>query len=119
MENNTNTTNSAEKTGLFSLLYRTRIVITKGETTIVNLSILYCIIALLCAPWVIIIGGIVALVLGYHFAINRNAAGFAKDVEHAFKDAADNVRKAVDNVKSEHCCDHDHKDDNTNGGSQE
>ena len=114
MENNTQN-NGSEKSGLFSLLYRTRIVVTKGETTIVNLSILFCLIALLCAPWVVIIGAIVGLVLGYRFAISRNAAGFAKDIEHAFKNAADNVRNVVEKVKSEHSGDKKDKDSDTDG----
>ncbi|MCE5344113.1 MAG: DUF4342 domain-containing protein [Eubacteriales bacterium] len=97
MENNTQT-NGNEKTGLFSFLYRTRIVVSKGETTIVNLSVLFSIIALLCAPWLVVIGAIVALVLGYRFSISHNAAGFAKDFEHVVKDAASNVKHAVENV---------------------
>ena len=90
--------NNQEKTGVFSLLYRTRIQITKGESIIVNLSVLFCIIALLCAPWLVIIGAIVALILGYRFSVQRNAPGFAKDFEHVVKDAADNVKTVVDNV---------------------
>ncbi len=97
MDNNTNTNNG--KTGLFSLLYRTRIMIKKGESTIVNLSVLFSIIALLCAPWLVIIGAIVALALGYRFSIQRNAEGFAKDFEHVVKDAADNVKNVVEHVK--------------------
>ena len=97
MENNTNNT-STNKGGFFSLLYRTRIMITKGETTIVNLSLLFCIISLLFAPWLVVIGAIIALVLGYKFAIDRNAKGFDKDFEHIVKDAAHNVKQVVENV---------------------
>ena len=59
MENNT--ANNNGKTGFFSLLYRTRLVITKGDTTILNLSVLFSVISLLCAPWLVVIGAIVAL----------------------------------------------------------
>lgn len=90
--------NNQEKTGVFNLLYRTRIQITKGESIIVNLSVLFCIIALLSAPWLVIIGAIVALILGYRFSVERNAPGFAKDFEHVVKDAANNVKNVVDTV---------------------
>jgi hypothetical protein len=95
MENNTN---NSGKTGVFSFLYRTRLVISKGQTTIVNLSVLFCLIALLVAPWLVIIGVIVALLLGYRFSIDRNAAGFSQDFGRIFKDAAGNVKSAVENV---------------------
>jgi hypothetical protein len=39
--------------------------------------VLFSILALLFAPWVVVIGAIVALILGYRFAIDRNAAGFS------------------------------------------
>ncbi|NLI21480.1 MAG: DUF4342 domain-containing protein [Clostridiales bacterium] len=95
MENNTNRNG---KNGFFSILYRTRLMMTKGETTILNLSLLFSIIALLSAPWLVIGGAIVALVLGYKFAIDRNAEGFDKDFEHVVKDAASNVRHAVEDI---------------------
>ena len=97
MENNT-----ANKNGFFSMLYRTRIQVTKGETTILNLSVLFSIISLLCAPWLVVIGAIVALVLGYRFAISRNAEGFSGDLEHVVRDAADTVKRAVENVTGSH-----------------
>ena len=99
MENNSNRNG---KTGFFSILYRTRLMMTKGETIILNLSLLFSIIALLCAPWLVIVGAIVALVLGYRFAIERNAAAFDKDFEHVVKDAANNVKSAVENVTGTH-----------------
>lgn len=101
MENNTNNTNQ-KKTGIFSLLYRTRLLVTKGNSQIINLSVLFSIIALLCAPWLVIIGAIVALVLGYHFSIDRNAAEFDRDFENVVKDAADNVKHVVENVTGTH-----------------
>ena len=93
-----NTTNNTNKTGFFALLYRTRIVITKGESTILNLSVLFSVISLLCAPGLVIIGAIVALALGYKFSIDRNASAFDKDFEHVVKDAAENVKHVVENV---------------------
>lgn len=102
MENNTRNSNNS---GFFGLLYRTRIVITKGETTILNLSLLFSILSLLFAPWLVVIGAIVALVMGYKFAINRNAPEFDKDFEHVVKDAASNVKQVVENVTGSHDAD--------------
>jgi len=109
--NNTGNTNNQGKTGFFSMLYRTRLMVTKGETTIVNLSLLFSVIALLCAPWLVIVGAIVALVLGYRFAIDRNAAAFDKDFEHVVKDAANNVKQVVEDVTG-------HREDKDDGSAQ-
>ncbi|HPS80303.1 MAG TPA: hypothetical protein PLP25_00405, partial [Candidatus Limiplasma sp.] len=60
MENNTNAnTQNNGKPGFFSLLYRTRLMLRKGDVTILNLSVLFSIISLLCAPWLVIVGAIV------------------------------------------------------------
>ena len=101
--NNTNTNNNnTSKPGFFNLAYRTRLVIRKGEATIVNLSMIFSVISLLCAPWLVIIGAIVALLLGYRFSIDRNATAFDKDFENVVKDAANNVKSAVENVTGTH-----------------
>ena len=117
--NNNGSTNNTNKTGFFNLAYRTRLVIRKGEATIVNLSVLFSVISLLCAPWLVVIGVIVALALGYKFAIERNAAAFDKDFEHVVKDAAENVKHAVENVtgNQNHDDDQNHSDD-ANTGAQ-
>lgn len=90
--------NATNKGGFFNFMYRTRIMVTKNNVTIINLSLLFSIISLLCAPWLVVGGVIVALVLGYKFAIDRNAPGFEQDFETMVKDAADNVKQAVTNV---------------------
>jgi hypothetical protein len=95
-----NNSNNNGKVNAFGFLYRTRIVIKKGESVIVNLSVLFCIIALLFAPWLVAIGALVALLLGYRFSIDRNAAGFTSDFGRIFKDATDNVKNVVENVKN-------------------
>ncbi len=92
--------NSYGKNNAFGFLYRTRIVIKKGESVIINLSILFSVIALLFAPWLVVAGVIIALLLGYRFSIDRNAAGFTSDFGRMFRDAADNVKNVVENVKT-------------------
>ena len=114
MENNQNTNNTS-KNSFFSILYRTRLMILKGDTTIVNLSLLFSIIALLCAPWLVIVGAIVALVLGYRFSFERNAPAFDKDFEHMVKDAASNVKHAVEDVTGANT-EHSDNTNNTNSG---
>ena len=109
MENNTNT----NKNGFFGILYRTRILITKGDTSIINLSVLFSVISLLCAPWLVVGGAIAAVLLGYKFAIERNAAAFDKDFENVVKDAANNVKHAVENVTNSH------NDNDQSGDTQE
>jgi len=99
MENNSSNQNNG-KTGIFSFLYRTRVVITKEDATVINLSILFIIISLLFAPWVVILGAVAALALGYHFAIDRNAAGFNGDFSRVVKNAADSVKNVVENVRN-------------------
>jgi hypothetical protein len=120
MENDTN--RNENKTGLFSFLYRTRILITKDNVTIVNLSILFSLIALLVAPWLVVVGAIVALALGYRFSIDKNAEGFARDFEHMVKDAASSMKNAVENVtkKAESGDTEEHHDehDNNNGAAE-
>ena len=80
MENNTN--RNENKTGLFSFLYRTRILITKDNVTIVNLSILFSLIALLVAPWLVVVGAIVALALGYRFSIDKKTESGNTEEHH-------------------------------------
>lgn len=82
----------------FSVLYRTRVKVSKGEIPILNLSLLFSILALLSAPWLVVAGFIVALVLGYRFGVERNAEGFTSDFQEVVRDAAGNVKAAVDSV---------------------
>ena len=114
MENNTSSSNG--KHGFFSLLYRTRVVIMKGDTTILNVSILFGIISLLCAPWLVVIGALVALLLGYRFSIDRDAAAFDRDFEHVVKDAASNVKNVVDKVTGTHHTESGNTDANAESG---
>lgn len=80
----------------FNFLFRLRIKAMKGDITIVNLSVLFLIFVLLVAPWVAIIGLVLALVLGYRFSIDRNSRDFSDDsLENMVKNAGSNVRNTV------------------------
>lgn len=92
------TSNNGSRQKWFSFLYRTRVKISKGETPILNLSILFTALAGLSAPWVAVAGFIVALALGYRFSVERNAPGFDTDFDEVVHNAARNVKSAVDSV---------------------
>lgn len=89
---------AANSSNWFSVLYRTRIRVDKEDISIVNLSLLFCLLAVLSAPWLVVGGAIAALVLGYRFSIQKNAPGFSGDFDEVVRDAARNVQSAVDSA---------------------
>ena len=84
--------------GFFTTLYRTRFKVAKGDATVLNLSVLFSVISLLSAPWLVVIGLIVALVLGYRFSIDRNGLGFQESFDGVVKNAASNIKQTVDDL---------------------
>lgn len=90
---------SAEKkNGIFAALYCNRVTVTREGSTIVNLSLVFFIIAVLVAPWLVLGGAIAALALGYKFGFVRNAAGFCGNFDQVVSAAKANVRGVVDSV---------------------
>ena len=85
----------------FSVLYRTRVKVHKGETPIINLSLIFSLLAVGSAPWVAAAGLIASLMLGYRFSIERNAPEFTASFDEVVRDAAQNVKQAVDSVTDE------------------
>ena len=82
----------------FSVLYRTRFRASKNGETVINLSLLFSIIALLSAPWLVILGVIAALAMGYRFSFDKNGLGFEQNFDDVVRNAAGHVRQAVDSV---------------------
>jgi hypothetical protein len=82
----------------FSFLYRTRFRASKNGVTVVNLSLLFSLIALLTAPWLIILGLLAALMMGYRFSVDRKGLGFEQSFDDVVRNAAGNVKQAVENV---------------------
>ena len=80
----------------FSFLYCTRVKVFKQQTPILNLSLAFSVLAVSTAPWLAAIGLIIALVLGYRFSIEKNAPQFSGNFDEVMRDAAQNVRNAVD-----------------------
>ena len=94
-------TNQTKGNNVFSFLYRTRVKVSKGGTSILNLSIIFSLLAIFSAPWLAVIGLVIAVILGYRFSIERNAEGFSGDFQEVVKDAAPNVKSTVDSVIGE------------------
>lgn len=97
METNNNSGYN-KSNNIFSFLYRTRVKVTKGDVNVINLSIIFMLVAVCSAPWVAVIGLIAALALGYRFSIKRGDPDFSGDFQDVVKDAAGNVKAAVDSV---------------------
>jgi len=85
-----------QKNRWFSILYRTRVKVCKGQTTIINLSFIFSLLAVSTAPWLAVAGLIIALALGYRFSIEKNAPQFSGDFDEVVRDAAQNVKDTFD-----------------------
>lgn len=59
--------------GVIATLTNTRVCIQKGDTTIINLSLLFVIIASLCAPWLAVITVICAMAMNYRISTTTAA----------------------------------------------
>jgi len=81
-------------------LYRTRVKVQKGEITILNLSILFTLIAvLLFSPHLALVGLLLSLVLGYRISIDTNDPAFNQEnLGRMVRSAADNVRVSVSGI---------------------
>ncbi len=83
-------------------LYRLRFKVQKGNITIVNLSSLFLIFAVLTAAWVPVVGIILCFVLGYRMSIERDSRDFANDsFESVVHNASTNVKNTAFNIARE------------------
>lgn len=92
---------SEKSTNIFNKLYANRIVVKRNGATIINLSLIFCLIAFLTAPWLVICGAIAAVALGYKFSYARNVADFTGNFDEVVQDAKNNVRSVVDAVTNQ------------------
>lgn len=82
--------------GVFDFLYRLRLKVRKDDMYIVNLSSIFLLFVLIVAPYVVIVGLIAALVLGYRIAVERNCRDFEADTfDSIVKNAKSNVQHTV------------------------
>ena len=58
-------------------MYQTRVKIHKGETPVLNLSVLYAVPCLVCAPHITVAGIIVSMILGSRFSFSQMDENFA------------------------------------------
>ena len=83
----------------FQWLYQTRIKVRRGNTIIVNLSILFTILALFISPKLALAGLIISLLCGYRINLDKNDEEFAsQSIEGMVRSAADNVRQSVSGI---------------------
>lgn len=84
-------------------LYRTRFKVKKGETTIINLSVLFVALAVfLFSPHLAVLSLILGLILGYRVTIDTDDEAFrGEKVDVLVKNAAENVRQAVSGISKE------------------
>ena len=87
--------------GVFGLMYRTRILVSKGNVTIVNLSLFFTLLVLLFATWVAVAGFVLALILGYRISFERNSSPFSDSWDNVVKHAASNAKTTVYEMASE------------------
>ena len=79
-----------------SRLYQFRLKVKKGNITILNLSMLFSILALIISPHLVIIGAILMLILGYHISFDKYDADFASsNLERMVRNAGENMKDAV------------------------
>lgn len=80
-------------------IYRSRVKIRKGDTNVINLSVLFAVLCLLFAPHMTIAGVIVSMILGYQFSFSRNDPDFASEnLEKMVRSAAQNAKSSVNSV---------------------
>lgn len=87
---------SGKSRGALNTLFRIRVRLFKGDTVVANLSVLFMLFSLLLAPWLVVLGSVAALVMGYRIGIARNDPAFTgESLEGMFKNAGTNVKNTV------------------------
>ena len=80
----------------FGKLYRFRLKVKKDNAIIVNLSLLFGILALIVSPHLVLIGLILALILGYRISFDKKDPAFVgANLEKMVRNAGENVRESV------------------------
>ncbi len=91
--------NAANKSTIMNFLhkcYRARFKLRREDTPILNISALFAVLALVVSPHIVIIGAIIALVLGYKFSFVRHDHDFdGENLERTVRNAAENVKASV------------------------
>ena len=81
---------------LLSRMYQFRIKVKKEQTVILNLSLLFSIVACLISPHLVVLGLILLLILGYKISFDKRDRDFAAaNLERMVRNAGENVRETV------------------------
>ena len=76
--------------------FRARVKVRREETVILNISTIFAVLALLLSPHMVIIGAIIALVLGYKFSFEKHDHAFdGENLERTVRSAAENMKASV------------------------
>ena len=76
--------------------YRARVKIRREDTIILNISAIFAALAVLVSPHIVIVGAIIALVLGYKFSFDKHDHAFdGENLERTVRHAAENVKSSV------------------------
>lgn len=100
-KNNTAEKNNTRNKALTLLqkLYRSRVKIRKGDTSVCNVSVLFAGLSLLLAPHITIAGVVASMILGYQFSFTGMDPDFANDsLEKMVRSAAQNAKSSVTSV---------------------
>lgn len=78
-------------------LYRARVKVARQSIPILNISLLFTLVAALISPHLLILSAILILLLGYRVSFDKDDADFAgENMDRMVKNAASNVRSTVD-----------------------
>ena len=78
-------------------LYRARVKVARQSIPILNISLLFTLVAALISPYLLILSAILILLLGYRVSFDKDDADFAgENMDRMVKNAASNVRSTVD-----------------------
>ena len=76
--------------------YRARFKVSRGESSILNISLLFFLLALLISPHLLVVGVILCMVLGYKITFDKHDHAFdGENLERTVRTAADNVKHSV------------------------
>ena len=88
--------NKSNMMNLLHKCFRARVKLRREETVILNISALFAALAVLVSPHIVIIGAILALVLGYKFSFDKHDHAFdGENLERTVRNAAENVKASV------------------------
>lgn len=90
---------SSNKSAVMELLhkcFRARVKIRREDTPILNISAIFAALSVLISPHLVIVGAIVALLLGYKISFEKHDHAFdGENLERTVRNAAENVKTSV------------------------